>query len=56
MNKKNYVSPMVEILNARVEIGFQSSSVNPDEHLSGLEGYTQTQTSSTGDTDMGDFD
>ena len=56
MNKKNYVSPMVEILNARVEKGFQSSSVNPDEHLSGLEGYTQTQTSSTGDTDMGDFD
>ena len=26
MNKKNYMSPMVEILNARVEKGFQASS------------------------------
>lgn len=26
MNKKNYMSPMVEILNARVEKGFQVSS------------------------------
>ncbi len=25
MNKKNYMSPMVEILNARVEKGFQIS-------------------------------
>ena len=53
MNKKNYVTPMVEILNARVEKGFQTSTgATPDEHLSGLEGYTQTQ----GATDMGDFD
>ena len=31
MNKKNYMSPMVEILNARVEKGFQiSGNTNPE--------------------------
>lgn len=36
MNKKNYMSPMVEILNARVEKGFQtsgSSSTDPHSNL-----------------------
>lgn len=30
MNKKNYMSPMVEILNARVEKGFQASGETPN--------------------------
>jgi hypothetical protein len=30
MNKKNYLSPMVEILNARVEKGFQTSTGAPE--------------------------
>ena len=30
MNKKNYLSPMVEIMNARVEKGFQMSSTDPE--------------------------
>ena len=28
-NKKNYISPMVEILNARVEKGFAGSGTTP---------------------------
>ena len=28
MNKKNYLTPMVEIMSARVEKGFQASSTN----------------------------
>lgn len=39
MNKKNYMSPMVEILNARVEKGFQTSSgstpVDPHSNVPG---------------------
>ena len=30
MNKKNYLSPMVEIMNARVEKGFQMSGTDPE--------------------------
>ena len=30
MNKTNYLSPMVEIMNARVEKGFQMSGTDPD--------------------------
>ena len=31
MNKKNYLSPMVEIMNARVEKGYQmSGTTDPD--------------------------
>lgn len=37
MNKKAYMAPMVEIMNARVEKGFQVSGTNPDERLSELE-------------------
>ncbi len=33
MNKKNYMSPMVEILNARVEKGFQISGGGETPHV-----------------------
>jgi len=33
MNKKNYMSPMVEILNARVEKGFQISGGSESPHI-----------------------
>ena len=36
MNKKNYLSPMVEIMNARVEKGFQQSG-DPDDPTLNLE-------------------
>lgn len=36
MNKKNYMSPMVEILNARVEKGFQISGNTTPEINGGL--------------------
>lgn len=43
MNKKNYMSPMVEILNARVEKGFQtsgSSSTDPHSNMpSNIDGW-----------------
>ena len=35
MNKKNYMSPMVEILNARVEKGFQVSGGSTDPEING---------------------
>ena len=35
MNKKNYLSPMVEIMNARVEKGFQiSGNTDPEINTS----------------------
>lgn len=35
MNKKNYMSPMVEILNARVEKGFQVSGGGTTPEING---------------------
>ena len=56
MNKKNYMSPMVEILNARVEKGFAGSG-NTDPHApvpGGLEGVDPN--GNDNNTDGSDFD
>ena len=45
-NKKNYISPMVEILNARVEKGFAGSNA-------GMDGAPEPI---HGENELGDFD
>ena len=56
MNKKSYLSPVVEIMNARVEKGFQTSGdpVNPNTPniVGGLEDKDPSTEISIGD----DFD
>lgn len=47
MNKKAYMAPMVEIMNARVEKGFQASGTNPDERLGDLEPIEGSTTGNT---------
>ena len=56
MNKKNYMSPMVEILNARVEKGFAGSgSTDPHSSVPGaLEGVDIN--GDDNNTDGSDFD
>lgn len=56
MNKKNYMSPMVEILNARVEKGFAGSgSLDPHSAVPGdLEGVDPNPNDNN--TDGSDFD
>lgn len=55
MNKKNYMSPMVEILNARVEKGFAGSSIDPHGPINGdLEGIVPN--ADDPNTDGSDFD
>ncbi len=56
MNKKNYMSPMVEILNARVEKGFAGSgSTDPHAPINGdLEGIVPNPDDPN--TDGSDFD
>ena len=55
MNKKNYMSPMVEILNARVEKGFAGSSTDPHSPVPGdLEGIVPN--ADDPNTDGSDFD
>ena len=53
MNKKNYMSPMVEILNARVEKGFQtsgSSSTDPHSNMpSNIEGWEPNDNGGSGE-------
>ena len=46
-NKKNYISPMVEILNARVEKGFAGSTT------AGMDGAPEPI---HGENELGDFD
>lgn len=47
MNKKAYMAPMVEIMNARVEKGFQVSGTDPDARLSDLEPIEGSTTGNT---------
>lgn len=60
MNKKNYLSPMVEIMNARVEKGFAGSgsgSTTPTDPITGsseLPGVTHNDDDPN--TDGNDFD
>ena len=53
MNKKNYMSPMVEILNARDEKGFAGSG---DSTLGGSPLPPREDITDHGDLNMGDFD
>ena len=60
MNKKNYLSPMVEIMNARVEKGFAGSgsgSTTPTDPITGssdLEGVSPN--TDDPNSDGNDFD
>ena len=52
MNKKSYLSPVVEIMNARVERGFQTSNPNTPNIDGNLEGKDPSTEINVGD----DFD
>lgn len=56
MNKKSYLSPVVEIMNARVERGFQTSGGSTNPNTPNIDGNLEGKDPSTEINVGDDFD